>query len=161
MAVGKEMNPGFGAAIFGELARLRIDHGHRIGEEKRVRPFGWRGEVKRHRRTIGQAPVLVSRIVRRDDRRRDREQVEQQQAECREAHRPRRQPPLATKAGERATVIRRRRHLQWNSKLRRRAHWESIEEKSTRGSTMISAISASRLPSSNSTAPISTEPITR
>ena len=78
MPVRKQMDVGLAAAILGELARLRVHHRHRIRIEKCMRPFGWRAEMQPHRRAIGQAPILIGRIVGRDDRRRDRKQVEEQ-----------------------------------------------------------------------------------
>ena len=169
MAVVEKPHVGLAREVGREDARRRVAQAHRMGVQKSVHPLGRPRHMKTHRRAIGQVAILANRIVGRDDGRRGGEEIERQQTDDREPHHPRGAPPLAAqpieeRAGARCSRLQRvgRRVMVGNCRVRGR-HVQSAlnEEKSTRGSTITSAISASRLPTNSSTVPISTEPITR
>src|SRR5215469_1340367 len=126
--------------------------------------------MKPHRRTVGQFAVLVSWIVRGKERRGGGEKVKERQTNHRKPHHPGGAPPFAAQAPEQRSAaglscLERPAGL-WLIRGNRRSggrhtYSEASEEKSTRGSTTTSAMSASRLPSRSRTVPISTDPITR
>src|SRR5260370_42494997 len=114
--------------------------------------------MKRPRRTNGHRAVLISGIGAREKRRRSREQVEGHEANRRKANRVRGDAPFAfqsrsARLGDRCALQMRGQYVG--------VHSAATEEKSTRGSTATSAMSASRLPTRSRIVPISTEPITR
>ncbi len=169
MAVMENPQVGLARAVGSEDARGRVAQPHRMGVEKSMRPLGRRREMKMHRRTVGQIAILANRIVGRDERRGSGEEIKQQQAANREPHDPRGAAPLSAKPIEQGAGARRSRGRQTSRGVvfrdcrvgGRHAQSALRPEKSTRGSTITSAISASRLPNNSNTVPISTEPITR
>src|SRR5579864_8697352 len=169
MAVMENPQVGLARAVGSEDAGRRVAQPHRMGVEKSVRPLGGRRQMKTHRRTVRQIAILANRIVGRDERRGGSEEIEQQQAANREPHDPRGAAPLAAKPVEQYAAVRRSHGrltgggvVVRNCRVGGRHAQSALSpEKSTRGSTITSAISASRFPNNSNTVPISTEPITR
>ena len=159
MAAGKKMNVDPARGVGRVIAFLGVDHAHRMRPEKSPRPFRGGAQMRPHRRTVGHPAILINRIVGREKWRDGREQIEDQQAGRGKAYGARRQPPLAGQPT--ANTGGSRGLLQLHQCGGRRAHCVATDEKSTRGSTATSAMSASRLPTSSRTVPISTDPITR
>src|SRR5512146_3362049 len=168
MAIVEEPQVGFARAVGSEDARRRVAHAHRIGVEKSVPPLGRPRQMKMHRRAIGQVAILAYRSVACNEGRSGGQKIEHQQATDRKSYHPRGAAPFAPAALQQRAGARCARGRRARSRLVARyghggRHAQSTlnEEKSTRGSTITSAMSASRFPNSNSTVPISTEPITR
>src|SRR5579875_927267 len=159
MAPGKQMDIDAMIAVGRVAAFLGVNHVQRIGPEHAVTPLRGRAEVQAHRRAIGHRAVLINRIVGCEEGRERGEQVEHNQANDRSAYGARGQTPFAREPA--ANRPGNGGGLQPRQRSYRSAHCEAIEEKSTRGSTATSAISASRLPTSSSIVPINTDPITR
>ena len=145
------------------LRAPRIDHVHRMRVEEPVRPFRRRAQMQR--------ASADNRASRDSDRsgRRARKTATRPRADRTAPGRSLRSEPVhdasrhsrATPADLAGTAIGSASGPAMRQHSRHRAHCDAIEEKSTRGSTATSAMSASRLPTSSRTVPISTDPITR